>query len=141
MPIDGGLREKLAAGTVLVAKYKGTEYRATVVAGEDGRRRFRLADGQEFKSPSSAGSAVMGGVACNGWRFWGLDDGSAATAKPRGSKQPGAKPAKQPAAKHAATKVPAKSERPRCERCGKTFVSAQQLAHHEANADRLCRPA
>ena len=43
MPIDGGLREKLATGTVLVAKYKGTEYRATVVAGEGGKRRCKIA--------------------------------------------------------------------------------------------------
>ena len=35
---------------------------------------YRLADGKEFKSPSSAGSEVMGGSACNGWRFWSLED-------------------------------------------------------------------
>lgn len=123
MPIDGGLREKLANGTVLVAKYKGTEHRATVVAGEDGKRRFRLADGQEFKSPSSAGSAVMGGVACNGWRFWSLEEAPAKHAK---------------ASKPAATEPKA---RPQCHDCGKTFVSAKQLEHHRANAERLCRPA
>ena len=72
MPIDGGLRDKLATGTEFVAKYKGTEHRCEVVTGEDGKRRFRLADGREFKSPSSAGSAVMGGTACNGWRFWSV---------------------------------------------------------------------
>jgi hypothetical protein len=125
MPIDGGLREKLATGAVLVAKYKGTEHRATVVAGEDGKRRFRLADGQEFKSPSSAGSAVMGGVACNGWRFWSLE----------------AAPAKRGKTPKPAATAPEPKARPQCENCGKTFVSAQQLAHHEANADRLCRPA
>jgi hypothetical protein len=141
MPIDGGLRNKLGEGTTLVAKYKGTEYRARVVVGADGKMLFRLEDGREFKSPSSAGSAVMNGMACNGWRFWSVDDGSATVAKPRAGKPPAAKPAKQPAAKQAATKASAKSERPRCKRCGKTFVSAQQLAHHEANADRLCHPA
>jgi hypothetical protein len=70
MPIDGGARNKLEAGTVLVARYKGAEHRVEVVAGDDGKVRFRLADGREFKSPSAAGSAVMGGIACNGWRFW-----------------------------------------------------------------------
>ncbi len=34
--------------------------------------RYRLADGREFTSPSAAGSAVMGGVSCNGWRFWSV---------------------------------------------------------------------
>lgn len=137
MAIDGGLRDRLAVGTVLAARYKGTEYRATVVEGEDGKRRYRLADGQDFKSPSSAGSAVMGGSACNGWRFWSLADGKTPTKPTKGStkqagKKAAAKPAPQPAAK---------GERPRCKRCGKVFVAAKQLAHHEANADRLCHPA
>lgn len=61
---------KLKPGTKLVAKYKGREHGAKVVVGEEGRVRYRLADGREFASPSGAGSAVMGGVACNGWRFW-----------------------------------------------------------------------
>ncbi len=124
MPIDGGLRDKLAAGTVLVAKYKGTEHRCEVVTGEDGKRRFRLEDGREFRSPSSAGSAVMGGVACNGWRFWTLADGVKSAAKPAKTKAESAKP-----------------ERPRCDACGKQFMSAKQLEHHAANAERLCRPA
>jgi len=128
MPIDGGLRDKLATGTVLVAKYKGTEHRCEVVTGEDGKRRFRLEDGREFKSPSSAGSAVMDGVACNGWRFWSLAEGSTKTAS---------KPAKGGKTKA----EPAKPERPRCEACGKHFMSAKQLEHHAANAERLCRPA
>ncbi len=62
----------LAAGTKLVARYKGKEYTAEVVKTEEGLR-YRLEDGKEFKSPSSAGSAVMGGSACNGWRFWSLE--------------------------------------------------------------------
>ena len=61
------------AGTTLVARYKGREYSANVVKTKDGVR-YRLEDGREFKSPSSAGSAVMGGSACNGWRFWTLAD-------------------------------------------------------------------
>ena len=69
----------LKAGTKLVARYKGQEHTAEVVKTEEGLR-YRLADGREFKSPSSAGSAVMGGSACNGWRFWSV---AGAEAKPK----------------------------------------------------------
>ena len=62
----------LPVGTRLVARYKGQTYSAEVVQTEEGLR-YRLEDGRQFKSPSSAGSAVMGGVACNGWRFWSLE--------------------------------------------------------------------
>ena len=87
MAIDGKLRKSLAAGMSLVASYKKQEYRAEVVTGEDGKIRFRLADGREFTSPSAAGSAVMGGIACNGWRFWSFASEQApnvdATREPR----------------------------------------------------------
>ena len=62
---------ELMPGTKLVARYKGQKHEAEVVETEEGLR-YRLEDGREFKSPSSAGSAVMGGKACNGWRFWSL---------------------------------------------------------------------
>ncbi len=69
----------LATGTKLVARYKGHEYRCVVVAGEGDKRGYKMEcpdhpdlHGKEFKSPSSAGSAVMGGSACNGWRFWSV---------------------------------------------------------------------
>jgi hypothetical protein len=63
---------KLKSGTKLWARYKGREYRAKVVAGEGDKPRYRLSDGREFKTPSAAGSAVMGGTACNGWRWWSV---------------------------------------------------------------------
>ena len=66
------MRNSLAAGMRLGATYRKQEHIAEVVAGEDGKLRFRLADGREFASPSAAGSAVMGGISCNGWRFWSL---------------------------------------------------------------------
>ena len=47
----------LEPGTKLIAKYKKEEYKAEVIAGEDGKVKYRLADGREFKSPSSAGTA------------------------------------------------------------------------------------
>lgn len=65
-------RNGMVAGTTLVARYKGTRYTTEVITGDDGRLRYRLADGREFTSPSAAGSAVMGGPACNGWRFWSV---------------------------------------------------------------------
>src|SRR5438046_877470 len=67
MAIDN---RNLAPGTQLTAMYKGTTYQAEVVQTEQGTR-YRLADGREFKSPSSAGTAITG-KACNGWAFWSL---------------------------------------------------------------------
>ncbi len=61
----------LKPGTRLVARYKGQEHTAEVVETDAGPR-YRLTDGREFKSPSAAGSAIMDGKACNGWRFWSL---------------------------------------------------------------------
>ncbi len=79
----------LKAGTKLAARYKGKDCSAEVVKTKEGLR-YRLPDGREFKSPSSAGSAVMGGNACNGWKFWTLADEAA---KEREPKKPGRKPA------------------------------------------------
>ena len=70
----------LEIGTKLVASYKKVQYVCTVEAAEEGEGVvFALADGKKFKSPSAAASAVMGGSAANGWRFWSLE-GAAATA-------------------------------------------------------------
>jgi hypothetical protein len=91
MAIDGKLRKSLQSGMTLVGTYKQQQHRAEVVTGEDGKLRFRLADGREFSSPSAAGSAVMGGIACNGWRFWSIATGET-PAKPARSK---ANPAKE----------------------------------------------
>ncbi len=81
MPIEN---RELKPGTRLVARYKKKEYSATVVQTDKGLR-FRLEDGREFKSPSAAGTAVMGGVACNGWRFWSI--AGSEQAKPKARKQ------------------------------------------------------
>ena len=67
MPIEN---RNLEAGTKLIAGFKKVEYRAEVIAGEgEGKFKYKLADGREFKSPSAAGTAITGG-ACNGWSFW-----------------------------------------------------------------------
>jgi hypothetical protein len=64
----------LPVGTRLVADYKKTRYVCVVEAAEEGDGvLFALEDGKKFKSPSAAGSAVMVGVACNGWRFWTVE--------------------------------------------------------------------
>jgi len=68
MPLEN---RNLESGTRLAARYKGTTHVCEVVQAEEGLR-YRLGDGREFKSPSSAASAVMGGMAANGWRFWSL---------------------------------------------------------------------
>ena len=69
MPIEN---RNLTAGTRLVANYKKQVYVCTVEE-EDGKTAFVLEDGKRFKSPSSAASAVMGGKAVNGWRFWSVE--------------------------------------------------------------------
>jgi hypothetical protein len=58
---------------VLVGRYHKKDHRCEVVKGEEGKVRYRLENGREFTSPSAAGSAVMDGVACNGWRFWTVE--------------------------------------------------------------------
>ena len=72
MPTDK--TETLAPGTEFVANYKKTRYTATV--REDGIYVFPapLTPGP-FKTLSGAGKAVMGGIACNGWRFWSPANG------------------------------------------------------------------
>jgi hypothetical protein len=95
MAIDGNQRKAMAAGTRLTANYKKAEHTAAVVAGEDGKLVYRLADGREFTSPSAAGSAVMGGVACNGWRFWTI-----------ATDAPAETPVKKAAPKRSANKAP-----------------------------------
>ena len=71
----------MEAGTKLIARYKEEEYQAEVVAGEEGKVKYRLADGREFKSPSSAGTAITN-KACNGWAFWSVEPDSAQTKTP-----------------------------------------------------------
>ena len=72
----------LLAGTRLIATYKKSRYVCTVEAAGEGEEgvAFVLEDGKRFKSPSAAGSSVMGGKAVNGWRFWSLEGEAPATA-------------------------------------------------------------
>src|SRR5688572_9735875 len=61
----------LAVGTKLMGKYKKVTYRAEVIQTEEGLR-YRLEDGRDFKSLSSAGTALTGGP-INGWSFWSVE--------------------------------------------------------------------
>jgi hypothetical protein len=100
MPIED---RKMAAGTVLVARYKKAERTCEVVETPEGLR-YRLDDGTEHKSPSSAGKAAMGGIAANGWRFWSVQGTEAPKREPKAKAD---KPAKEPAAKKPTAKKPA----------------------------------
>ena len=63
----------LRVGTRLVASYRKQVYVCMVEKAEEGDGvLFVLEDGRKFKSASSAASAVMGGKAVNGWRFWSV---------------------------------------------------------------------
>src|SRR5487761_2135154 len=91
--------QPLVPGTELVGRYKRTQFTATV--REDGIyvEPAPLTSATEadphgpFKTLSAAGKAVMGGISCNGWRFWSLAGGEEegkGPAAPAG-KAPGAK--------------------------------------------------
>lgn len=73
----------LNPGTVLVARYKKRDHRCEVVKAEDGKVAYKVG-GKTYTSPSAAGTAVMGGVACNGWRFWTVEG----TEKPKSAAKP-----------------------------------------------------
>ena len=138
----------LEPGTVLSARYKKEDRTCEVVQTEDGLR-YRLDDGTEHKSPSSAGKAAMGGVACNGWRFWSIAGTETPKREPKATKEPKTK--KEPAAKKptkakAAKKGKAKSaKKPKakamrakatdvasygCGACGATFGSQKAAINH-----------
>ncbi len=64
----------LEAGTRLAARYKGETHTVLVLLDDEGKPGYELDGGTIYRSLSSAGSAVMNGQACNGWRFWSLED-------------------------------------------------------------------
>ena len=76
MPIEN---RALTPGTTLVATYKKQVFLCKVI-DEGGETRFTVHGHEKaFKSPSAAASAVMGGIAANGWKFWSVE-GEAAPA-------------------------------------------------------------
>ena len=140
MPLEN---RNLEPGTVLVARYKKQDRTCEVVQTDDGLR-YRLDDGTEHKSPSSAGKAAMGGVACNGWRFWSLK-GTEPARKPKAEK-PAKTQAKKPAAKTApkakgkkaakpakkpkAARMAAKGDSYGCGACGESFPTQKKAVAH-----------
>ena len=116
----------LKPGTILVARYKKQDHRCTVVEGEDGKLIYRVHGGKDHTSPSSAGSAVMGGVACNGWRFWSVEGAEEpkadAKTKGNGKGKAKAKPKNEPKPK---------AEKPiKCGDCSQVFPSSREAADH-----------
>lgn len=94
MPIDN---RTLTPGDKFVATYKKQLYRVGYhhTSGFPPARPFiglfpETIRGQEYRTLSDAGKAIMGGIACNGWRFFSRDDGSApsAPAAPTAPKAP-----------------------------------------------------
>jgi hypothetical protein len=98
MAIDEATRTRIlageAAGLRLVARFKKQAFACVVIGKpEDSSKKVYLLehDGSEHTSLSAAGSAVMGGVACNGWRFWTTAEQAEAAQAAKA-----AKPAKEP---------------------------------------------
>ncbi len=82
----------LTVGTRLVASYRKQDHACMVEKREEGgKMAFVLEDGKRYKSASAAASAVMGGKAVNGWRFWSVQ-----STKPK-VKEGGEKPETQAA--------------------------------------------
>jgi hypothetical protein len=144
MPIEN---RELAARTRLVARYKKADRACEVVETPDGLR-YRLDDGTEHRSPSSAGKAAMDGVACNGWRFWSIEGTETPKREPKAKAE---KPVKEPAAKKpaktkAASKKSAKAKSPKkgkamraasksdasygCGACGESFPTQKKAVAH-----------
>jgi hypothetical protein len=112
-----------------VAKYRKQAFVCSVEEDEEGKRTY-VVDGKAFTSPSAAGSHVMGGTACNGWRFWSVEgEDPAANEKPAQPKANSTK-AKKPA--KLITKTPnqkgvAEGEtRFFCNACMKSFLATSE---------------
>ena len=115
----------LTAGTRLVANYKKQTCVCTVEAGEDGKLAFVLEDGKKYRSPSSAGSAVMGGVACNGWRFWTVEGGEQPASEPQPAKPAKAKKDFKLFKRLPGTGLEEGQQRWWCHACQKSFVTTE----------------
>lgn len=130
----------LKPGTVLVKRYKKRDYRCTVVKDEDGKLVYRVHGGKDYTSPSAAGSAVMGGTACNGWAWWNVEGeekpkkAKASTKAEKGGK--GAKRAPKTgtvagAANVEPSETTAPAEQPvSCGDCGEEFPTSREAGDH-----------
>ena len=74
---------ELVAGTKLVGRYKGGQHSVLVVGDAESGLGYELDGGTIYRSLSAAGSAVMKGVSCNGWRFWSVEGDEAEKPTPQ----------------------------------------------------------
>ena len=136
MPIEN---RDLEPGTVLTARYK-KQARTCEVVQTDAGLRYRLDDGTEYKSPSSAAKAVTGG-ACNGWVFWHVEgtERTKLASKPKVKRKPRAETkkarAKKKGAKKSAAKKPQTARAARvpsfgCGVCTETFKTMKAATAH-----------
>ena len=77
---------ELPAGTRLVGRYKGEQHSVLVVGDGETGFGYELDGGTSYKSLSAAGSAVMNGTSCNGWRFWSVEGDEAEQLTPEPKK-------------------------------------------------------
>lgn len=94
-------------GAKAEARHKGNVYHATVTKVEDGDIagvKVKELPGQEFGSLSTAGKAIMGGIAANGWRFFS-PEGELPAARGEGKPKAAKKSAKAKTAKAAKAKT------------------------------------
>ena len=144
----------LSVGTKLYARYKGQTYTCQVVLDPSTNASRPIAyrvDGQEklFKSPSTAGAAVMGeGRTCNGWVFWTVGEPDAAKAPARRTARTRAvsavpKPQRERRGGRAKSAAPAKDangdalpiierldEQFECGECGQVFATTEDASEH-----------
>lgn len=118
----------LPIGTRIWANYKKQRYVCTVEAGEEeGNLLYVLEDGSKHKSPSAAGSKVMGGKAVNGWRFWTVEGTEPAAAEAEAKPERKARGGRKKLAK-TIFKTPSQANAPEgktsyfCSACMKAFV-------------------
>jgi hypothetical protein len=133
MPIEN---RNLTKGTKLTGRYHKQTYSCEVVEDAEGKLRYRLEDGREFKSPSAAGMAITG-HSCDGWKFWSLQTEENAHAETKVKEQTAAQ-TPEPAADAPKTDpkktgvflvpnqkgVPEGQIRWHCRECGKSFIAS-----------------
>ena len=131
MPIEN---RNLTKGTKLTGRYHKQSYSCEVVENAEGKLRYRLEDGREFKSPSAAGMAITG-HACDGWVFWSVQT-EESTAKPDVENQEAA-----PAAETEQKAEPATETSPSADKNKKTgvFLVPNQKGVPEGQIRWFCR--
>ena len=118
----------LAAGTKLVARYRGLEHGVLVVGDMETGLGFELDNGTIYKSLSSAGKAVMNGISCNGWRVWSRAGEGATEAGEEGAPAHATKAKPTPKTVRQISKLPNQKGVPEgqvkwyCSACQKSFL-------------------